>query len=214
MLVAALVGLAFDVEIDPSGGGVAPGGSKGLDGLAGGPDIGGGGFVERDAFEPGLALEGAAIGDGEEDGILRAGGGELEGEAGPGASAGNGFGMDVEGHGGHGERGAGGDGGAVGVADGDVLGAHPGGEFVALADGERDGGGADEGVGVLAAGFDAEGLRRVVVDGGIRGGGAVDDGKLIDGRLIYGGGGVGGDGGQTEDKGAHGGPSWKFRIPE
>jgi hypothetical protein len=32
----------------------------------------------------------------------------------------------------------------------------------------------------------------------------VDDGKLIDGRLIYGGGGVGGDGGQTEDKGAHG----------
>src|ERR1019366_5968768 len=39
MLVAALVGFAFDVEIDPSGGGVAPGGSKGLDGLAGGPDI-------------------------------------------------------------------------------------------------------------------------------------------------------------------------------
>ena len=65
---------------------------------------------------------------------------------------------------------------------------------------------------ILSTSFHKVGIG--VVDGGIRGGGAVDDGKLIDGRLIYGGGGVGGDGGQTEDKGAHGGPSWKFRIPE
>ena len=108
------------------------------------------------------------------------------------------FGVDVEGHGRHGERGAGGDGGAIGVAHGEALGAHPAGEFVALADGERDGGGADHSVRVLAAGFDAEGLRRGVVDGGIRGGGAVDDGKLIDGCLINGSRGVGGDGDQAE----------------
>ncbi len=180
MLVAALVRLAFDVQVDPTGGGVAVGGTEGLDGFAGGPGIGDGGLIERDAFEPRLALERAAIGDGEEDGVLRAGGGELEGEAGPGVGAGDGFGVDVEGHGRHGEGGAGGDGRAVGVADGEVLGAHPAGEFVALADGERDGGGADLGVGILAAGFDAEGFGRGVVDVGVCGGGAVDDGELIE----------------------------------
>jgi hypothetical protein len=67
---------------------------------------------------------------------------------------------------------------------------------------------------VLAAGFDAEGLRRGAVDGGIGGGGAVDDGKLVDGGLIDGGSGVGGDGDQTEEKGAHEGPSWEIRIAE
>ena len=70
------------------------------------------------------------------------------------------------------------------------------------------------GVGVLAAGFDAEGLGRGVVDGGVGGGGAVDDGELIDGRLIDGGGGVGSDGDQTKNDGAHGRPSWEVRIPE
>ena len=123
-------------------------------------------------------------------------------------------GVDVEGHGRHGERGAGGDGRAVGVADGEVLGAHPAGELVALADGEGDGRGADEGVGILPAGFDAQGFGRVVMDGGIGRGGAVDDGELVDGRLIDGGRGVGGDGDQAKDKGAHGEPSWEIRIAE
>src|ERR1035438_6970209 len=121
-------------------------------------------------------------------------------------------GAGVAGHGGHGEGGAGGDGRTAGVADREVLGAHPGGEFVAFADGERDRDGADEGVGVLSAGLDAEGLRRGVVDGGIGGGGAVDDAQLIDGCLVDGGGAVGGDGDQTKGKGAHECPSWKFRI--
>ena len=67
VLVAALVGLAFDVQVDPAGGGVAVGGAEGLDGFARGPGVVGGGFVERDAFEPGLALERAAVGDGEQD---------------------------------------------------------------------------------------------------------------------------------------------------
>ena len=125
-----------------------------------------------------------------------------------------GFGVDVEGHGRHGERGAGGDGRAVGVADGEVFGAHPAGEFVALADGESDGGGANEGVRVLLAGFDAEGLGRVVVDVGIGRGGAVDDGELVDGCLIDGSRGVGGDGDQTKEKCAHGRPSWGIRIAE
>jgi hypothetical protein len=41
----------------------------------------------------------------------------------------------------------------------------------------------------------------------------VDDGKLVDGCLIDGSR-VGGDGDQTEEKRAHGGPSWLIRIPE
>jgi hypothetical protein len=53
-----------------------------------------------------------------------------------------------------------------------------------------------------------------VVDGGIGGGGAVDDGQLVDGRLIDGGGGVGGDGDQTKGNRAHGDPSWELRIAE
>ena len=159
-------------------------------------------------------MERAAVGDSEEVGIVRTAVGELEGEPRPRAGAGERFGVDVEGHGRHGERGAGGDGGAAGIADGEVPGAHPGGEFVALADGESDGGGADEGVGVLAAGFDAEGLGRGVMDGGIGGGRAVNDGQLVDGRLIDGGVGVGGGGDQTKENGAHGGPFWKFRITE
>ena len=214
MLVAALVRLAFDVQVDPTGGGVAVGGSEGLDGVAGGPGIGDGGLIERDAFEPCLAFEGAAGGDGEEDGVLRTGGGELEGEAGPRVCAGDGFGVDVEGHRRHRESGAGGDGRAVGVADGEVLGTHPAGEFVALADGEGDRGGANLGVGVLAAGFDAEGLGRGVMDVGVCGGGAVDDGQLIKRCLIDGGGGVRSDGDQTKNDSAHGGPSWEIRIPE
>jgi hypothetical protein len=37
---------------------------------------------------------------------------------------------------------------------------------------------------------------------------------LVDGRLIDGGGGVGGGGDQTKGNGAHGDPSWELRIAE
>ena len=72
VLVAALVGRAFDVEVDPTGGGVAVGGAEGLNGLADGPIAGGGGFVEADAFEPSLTLESAALADGDNDIVLGA----------------------------------------------------------------------------------------------------------------------------------------------
>ena len=39
VLVAALVGLAFDVQIDPPGGRIAVGGAEGLDGFAGRPFV-------------------------------------------------------------------------------------------------------------------------------------------------------------------------------
>ena len=147
VLVAALIGRALDVEVDPAGGGVAVGGAEGLDGVADGPIGGGGGLIEADAFEPGLALESAALAYGEDDAVLGACGGEAEGDAGPGAGSGEGDGMNVEGHGGHGDGGADGDGGAIEVADGEGLGAHPAGEFVAAADGEGDGDGTDAGIG-------------------------------------------------------------------
>ena len=190
---------------------IAVGGAEGAYGFAGGPGIAGGGFVERDGIEPGFALEGAAVGDGEEDLVLGAGGGEFEGDAGPGAGAAEGCGVDVEGHGGHGESGAGGDGRAAGIADGEVLGADPAGEFVALADGEGDGGGFDEGVGILAAGLDAEGAGRGAVDGGVGGGGAVENGEVIEGRLVDGGCGGRGNGREEEGETRMEPPDW-YRI--
>jgi len=66
------------VEIDPAGRRVTIGGSEGANRVAGGPCVIGAGFIDGHAFEPGLALESAAVGDGEEDLVLRAGGGELE----------------------------------------------------------------------------------------------------------------------------------------
>src|SRR6185312_12723451 len=113
-------------------------------------------------------------------------------------------GVDVEGHGGHGNGGSGGDGGAIGIADGEVFGADPAGEFVALADGEVDGGGVNEGVRELAAGLDAEGAGGCAMDGGVRGGGAVKDGEVIEGRLVDRGGGVRGHGGEEKGQSAHG----------
>ena len=52
MLIAALVRLAFDVEIDPAGGGITVGGAERLHGLARGPGVARADFVETDAFEP------------------------------------------------------------------------------------------------------------------------------------------------------------------
>jgi len=106
--------------------------------------------------------------------------------------------VDVERHGGHRERGAGGDGGTVRVADGEVFGADPAGELVAFADGEVEGGGANDGVGVLTAGLDPKGAGGGVVDGGIGRGGAVKDGEVVEGRLVDGGRCMGGDGGNEK----------------
>ena len=56
MLVSALVRLAFDVEVDPAGGGIAVGRAEGLHGFARGPSVLRADFVEADAFEPRRAL--------------------------------------------------------------------------------------------------------------------------------------------------------------
>ena len=82
------------------------------------------------------------------------------------------------------------------IADGERVCAYPAREFVAFADGEGDGSGAHERVGVLASGLDAERLGRGVVNGGISGGGAVNHSKLVYGRLVDGGGGARADGQQ------------------
>ena len=83
MLVSALVGLSFDVEIDPAGGGVAVGGAKCLHGFPSRPVVAGGGFIELNAFEPRPAAKRATIADGEKYLVARAAGDKSQGEVSP-----------------------------------------------------------------------------------------------------------------------------------
>ena len=83
VLVAAIVGFAFDVEVDPAGGGIAVGGAEGLDSFARRPFAVATHFVEADTCEPRLAVEPAAVADGEQHLILRAAGHEAQAEARP-----------------------------------------------------------------------------------------------------------------------------------
>ena len=159
VLVAAVVGFAFNVEINPSADRIAIGGTVGGDGGGRGPSFRRirGHVVQRYSGEPGFAIEGAAVGDGEHQVVLRAGGGEAEMHAGPIARAGDGFRLHIPRHGRHGEGGASGDGRAVEIADGELVGADPAGELVGFADGERNGGGLNASVAVSWAGFEAHG---------------------------------------------------------
>ncbi len=182
MLVAALVWFAFDVEIDPSADRIAIRWAVRCDGGRRGPGIGGGeadvgrGLIDADARKPGFAVECSAVGDGEHEVVLGARGGEAEMHAGPIARAGDRFRLHIERHGSHGERGAGGDGRAVEIADGELVGADPAGEFVGLADGEGDGSGLDASVASGVAGFEAHRHLAIAGDGGIGGGDAAQGG--------------------------------------
>jgi hypothetical protein len=91
VLVAALVRVPFDVEVDPSADRITIGRAVGCDGGRRGPRvIANAGwaevrrrFVQRDARKPGFAIECTAVGDGEHDVIPRARGDEAEMQAGP-----------------------------------------------------------------------------------------------------------------------------------
>ena len=97
------------MQVDPAGRGITIGGAERLHGFARGPGVVRAGFVEADAFEPGLAVERAAVADGQQIWSCARLAMNLQREAGPRLRAAERGGVDVERHGRHRERGAGGD---------------------------------------------------------------------------------------------------------
>ena len=73
VLIAALVRLPFDMQIDPAGRRIAVCRAERLHGIAGGPTVGGRRLVEADAFKPGFPRERAAAACGQQDLVPRAG---------------------------------------------------------------------------------------------------------------------------------------------
>ena len=96
MLITALVGFAFDVEIDPAGGGITICRSESLNRFANRPLAVARNFVQGNTFEPRFALNRPAITGREEDLIGRAARNELERKPGPAGSASERRGVDVE----------------------------------------------------------------------------------------------------------------------
>src|SRR2546429_628087 len=106
MLVAALIRLAFDVQINPATGGIAIRRSKRCYRGASRPVVFRRSFIDTDARKPGLAVESSAIANSEQNVILRACRGESKMDAGPIVRASDRFRMQIERHGRHGQRGA------------------------------------------------------------------------------------------------------------
>src|SRR5215472_5889220 len=107
VLIATLVRLAFDVEVDPTGCGIAIGGTEGLNGLTNRPLVVGRDWVQLYALEPSLPAKCAAAAHGEKDLISLTAGYKLERYVCKGTGTTERFRVDIEGHRCHGERGAG-----------------------------------------------------------------------------------------------------------
>src|SRR5215469_2263273 len=178
VLIATLVRLAFDVEVDPTGCGIAIGGTEGLNGLTNRPLVVGRDWVQLYALEPSLPSKCAAAADGEKDLIPLTAGYESERQVRPRLCATERFRVDIEGHRCHGERGAGGNRRAVEVVYLERLGTDPTAQFIALAHGERYCREADARVLRERIPFDAEGSFFPMQDAGIWRGRATNDGPF------------------------------------
>ncbi len=168
MLVAALIRLTFYMDVNPAAIGIAVSGAIRHQTRLGRPRGGGFGFFEVNIRKPSLAVERPAGANAHHDVVLRSGGGESEADRSPIVGAGDGCGMHVKGHRGHGESGADGDGGAPGIADFHAGGAHPGLDLIAMAGDERGGRKVGARGGAIGAGFQAEGFGVIVGNGGVR----------------------------------------------
>ena len=158
-------------------------------------------------------MERAAGADREKNLVFGAGGDETQREAGPRLGPRDGRRVHVERHGSHGKRGAAGDGRAVQITDVQALGAHPAADLIPPADGERDGGEANGGVGLGPAGLHAQGFVVVVGHGGIHDGRPAHHRKALIRRIESGmvnrrGGVSGGRGKKTTSHSSHSVPLW------
>ncbi len=175
VLIAALVRLAFHVEVDPSADRVAIGRTISGDSGGSGPWLRARRLVHRNSGKPRLSGECSAVSDREHDAVLRARGGESQMDLGPIARAGQRFRLDVEWQGRHAERGAGRDGRTVQVADGELVGPDPAREFICFADGERDRRGLNAGIAIRVSRLQAHRHLAFVGDGWVGDACAVND---------------------------------------
>ncbi len=178
VLVAALVGLAFDVEINPSSSWIAVGRAKRCHRGTRRPIVFRRNFIDANARKPSLTVECTTLAGCEQDAVLGASGGEAQMDASPVVRATDGFRSHIERHGCHGKRGADGDGRAIQVAHGELVSSNPASQFVALADGERDGSRSNARI-PSRTGFQAHRLVVLVGHRRVRNGAATQDGPAV-----------------------------------
>ncbi len=165
VLISALVRLAFYVKVDPSAHRIAISGTVSTDSGGSGPWICARRIFYRNPGKPRLSSERSAVCDREHDAVLRARRGEPQMDLGPIARAGQRFRLDVEWQGRHAKRGAGGDGRTAQVADGELVGPDPAGEFICFANRECDRRGLNAGIAIRAPRFQAHRHLAFVGDG-------------------------------------------------
>ncbi|MGA8234360.1 MAG: hypothetical protein WB795_22985 [Candidatus Acidiferrales bacterium] len=175
VLVSALEGLAFDVQIDPTGGRIPVGRAEGLHRLSNRPLVAGGDCVQLYALEPSLATKCAAAADGEQYLVSFTRGNESKRQVRPWLRATDRFRMDIEGHRCHRECRAGSNWRAIEIAYLESLGADPTSQFIALSQSERHGRKANARILRDRIPFDAEGSILAVQDAVVRRGLTAND---------------------------------------
>ena len=167
VLIAALVGLPFDVQIDPAALRIAVRRAVGLDGGLHRPGVVARNLVDADAFEPGLALGTTPrSADLQHNVVFRARGHETEPDARPVVRAADRFRVHVPRHGSHRERRSHRDRRTPGVAHFQLLRPHIAAHLVALPDRQLHGRRRD----IRVRGFQRlqhDGFVVVMLDGGI-----------------------------------------------
>jgi hypothetical protein len=133
VLIAALIRLTFDMQIDPSGGGIAIGGSKRSHRLARRPISVCGDFIDIHTFEPCFALQRATLSGGNQDVVVRARCHKAQREPSPIVCAAERRRVHIEGHRFHGERGTRGNRRALQIRHGEIFRPHPAAKLVGLA---------------------------------------------------------------------------------
>lgn len=167
VLVAALVGLAFDVEINPAAARIAIGGAKRGHGGVRRPIRFRRRFIDTHAREPSFAVEGAAQTGGQQDAVLRARSREPQIHARPIMRSADGLRVHVKWHGRHAERRADRYGRTVQVAHRDFLSANPARKLVAFADAKLNRRRPNRGI-ASRSGFDAHRLVVLIGDRTVR----------------------------------------------